>query len=55
MPALRFVHHAQLVRQVSEMVTVKFAKEDDVLYCQLDAVYPFAPGKMEVVLWTYLY
>lgn len=53
MPALRFAHHAQSVSQVSEMVIVKFAKEDAILYCQLDAVCPFALGKMEVALWTY--
>lgn len=35
------------------MLTVKFAKEDAVLCCQLDAVYPFSPGKMDVVLGTY--
>lgn len=39
MHSVTFVHRTPLVCQVSVMLIVKFAKEDVVLYCQLNAVY----------------
>lgn len=40
MPALTFVYHAPLVCQVFGVLFEKFTKEDVVLYCQLNALYP---------------